>query len=214
MRSNIDVNRRDFLSVSGFAILGLSACSDPLSPLAAAPHKSVAPKALILIKAARAQIGVTTAYDPAYTVLSFPDGDVPRAKGVCTDVVIRAYRDALNLDLQQWVHTDMKANFAVYPKTWGLEAADTNIDHRRVLNLESFLKRQGASLPLSQNPHDWRPGDIITSRVGGKLPHIGIVSEQRAGSRPLIIHNIGRGTQEEDVLFAHKIVGHFRWKLS
>lgn len=172
-------------------------------------------KARKLIAAARQQIGLTRSYDPAYTSLPYPGGDVPRSKGVCTDVVIRAYRDSFGLDLQELVHEDMASHFESYPKKWGLSRPDTNIDHRRVPNLRSFLTRQGAELPLSRNPSDWRPGDIFTSTIRGRLPHIGIVSDRRAANgNPLVIHNIGKGTREEDVLFAHKLDGHYRWKLA
>jgi uncharacterized protein len=177
-------------------------------------RKKSTPLAAKLITSARRQIGVTISYDPAYTQLAYPQGDVPRSKGVCTDVVIRAYRDALNIDLQELVHQDMKANFALYPKRWGLAAADSNIDHRRVLNLHTFLTRQGAALPVTRNANDWRPGDIFTSMIGGKLPHIGIVSDRVEDRHPLAIHNIGRGTQEEDVVFSHDLTGHFRWRLT
>lgn len=165
-----------------------------------------------LIAAARKQIGVTLIYDPAYTRLAFPNGDVARSKGVCTDVVIRGYRDAFAIDLQSMVNADMKRAFGRYPKRWGLKTTDRNIDHRRVPNLQIFLERSGAKLPVSGNAADWEPGDIVTSLVGGTLPHIGIVSDRRTlFGRPLVIHNIGRGTREEDVLFAHQISGHYRW---
>lgn len=165
-----------------------------------------------LIAAARKQIGVTLIYDPAYTRLAFPNGDVARSKGVCTDVVIRGYRDAFAIDLQSMVNADMKRAFGRYPKRWGLKTTDRNIDHRRVPNLQIFLERSGAKLPVSGNAADWEPGDIVTSLVGGTLPHIGIVSDRRTLlGRPLVIHNIGRGTREEDVLFAHQISGHYRW---
>jgi uncharacterized protein len=165
-----------------------------------------------LIAAARKQIGVTLVYDPAYTRLAFPNGDVARSKGVCTDVVIRGYRDAFAIDLQSMVNADMKRAFGRYPKRWGLKTTDRNIDHRRVPNLQIFLERSGAKLPVSGNAADWEPGDIVTSLVGGTLPHIGIVSDRRTlFGRPLVIHNIGRGTREEDVLFAHQISGHYRW---
>jgi uncharacterized protein len=167
-----------------------------------------------LIASARSQVGVTLTYDPAYSVLHFPGGDVPRAKGVCTDVVIRAYRDSHGIDLQELVHADMKANFADYPKNWGLTAADANIDHRRVPNLRTFLSRQGASLPVGRNGTDWQPGDIFTSMIGGRLPHIGIISDRVAmNGNPLIIQNIGRGTREEDALFDHPLTGHYRWRV-
>lgn len=165
-----------------------------------------------LITAARKQIGVTLTYDPAYTRLAFPNGDVPRSIGVCTDVIIRAYRDAFGIDLQLLVNEDMKRNFSRYPKRWGLKTTDRNIDHRRVPNLQTFLERRRAKLSVTGTAADWKPGDIVTSLVGGTLPHIGIVSDKRAPSgRPFIIHNIGRGTREEDVLFAHQISGHYRW---
>jgi uncharacterized protein len=161
-----------------------------------------------LIAAARKQIGVTLSYDPAYSQLSFPNGDVNRAKGVCTDVLIRAYRDAFGIDLQALVNADMKRAFAAYPKRWGLQSTDRNIDHRRVPNLQTYFQRRGAALPVSHDPAAWRPGDIFTSLVGGTLPHIGIVSG--AGR---IIHNIGRGTREEAALFDHKLTGHYRWAI-
>lgn len=195
--------RRAFLGAGlCFGVLGL-----PGRALAATPAQR-------LVAAARRQVGVTLAYDPAYTVLGFPNGDVARAKGVCTDVVIRAFRDALALDLQALVNADMKANFAAYPKNWGLRRPDRNIDHRRVPNLATYWTRQRARLPISSDPADWRPGDIFTSLIGGKLPHTGIVSDRRTASgRPLVLHNIGAGTREEDALFDHKLTGHFRWKV-
>jgi uncharacterized protein len=165
-----------------------------------------------LIAAARRQIGITVDYDPAYSRLAFPGGDVTRAKGVCTDVVIRAYRDAFGLDLQALVNADMKRAFSAYPRRWGLRGADHNIDHRRVPNLQTFFARAGAQLPLSSAAADWHPGDIFTSLVGGTLPHIGIVSDQKSwlGS-PYVIHNIGRGAREEAALFDHRLTGHYRW---
>lgn len=166
-----------------------------------------------LVAAARRQIGITLHYDPAYTRLAFPNGDVPRSRGVCTDVVIRAYRDAFAIDLQALIHADMSRAFAAYPRIWGLRGPDRNIDHRRVPNIRTWLKRQGAELPLSHDPGRWRPGDIVTSLVGGRLPHIGIVSNRRSGPNWLVIHNIGAGTREEDVLFAHKLTGRYRWAL-
>jgi uncharacterized protein len=171
-------------------------------------------RASSLIAAARKQVGVTRTYDPAYTQLAFPNGDVDRAKGVCTDVVIRAFRDAFALDLQALVNADMKRAFSTYPKKWGLKRPDRNIDHRRVPNLQAFFARQNAKLPLTTLPQDWKPGDIFTSLVGGSLPHIGIVSDRTVSGRPLAIHNIGAGTQEEDVLFAHPLTGHYRWGIT
>jgi uncharacterized protein YijF (DUF1287 family) len=163
-----------------------------------------------LVTAAREQVGVTLGYDPAYRRLSYPNGDVPLATGVCTDVVIRALRQQ-GLDLQQAVHQDMRANFRLYPKNWGLSRPDSNIDHRRVPNLMTWFKRQGWALPLGQDAERYRPGDIVTWDLGGGLTHIGIISDRQADSGvPLVLHNIGRGTQEEDILFSFKITGHYR----
>lgn len=170
--------------------------------------------AQLLVRAARRQVGVTLTYDPAYTVLRFPNGDVDRATGVCTDVVIRAFRDALGQDLQALVNADMRANFGAYPKNWGLGRPDRNIDHRRVPNLATYWRRHGAALPVTDDPDDWRPGDIFTQMVGGRLPHTGIVSDRKDTTGvPLVLHNIGGGTREEDALFKHKLTGHFRWKV-
>ncbi|WP_292684792.1 DUF1287 domain-containing protein [Novosphingobium sp.] len=167
-----------------------------------------------LIAAARRQVGVTLSYDPAYTALAYPLGDVPRERGVCTDVLIRAYRDALGVDLQREVHQDMAGNFAVYPRRWGLRRPDRNIDHRRVPNLQAYWSRQGARLALSTDPAAWQPGDVFTSLVGGTLPHIGIVSDRLGTSgRLLVIHNIGAGTREEDALLDHPLTGRFRWRV-
>lgn len=164
-----------------------------------------------LVKAARAQIGVTTLYDPAYRKLAFPGGDVPSERGVCTDVVIRAYR-RLGIDLQELVHRDMRAAWSLYPKNWGLKSTDTNIDHRRVPNLEVFFRRHGTALPLSEVASDYKPGDIVMWEIPPRLPHIGIVADERsAAGVPLVIHNIGAGTQINDVLFAFRMVGHYRY---
>ncbi len=172
-------------------------------------------KAGRLIAAARSQIGITLAYDPGYTLLRFPGGDVDRARGVCTDVVIRAYRDALGLDLQALVNADMRRAFSAYPTRWGLRTTDRNIDHRRVPNLETFLRRAGAAMPIPAAAQGWRAGDIFTMRVGVNLPHIGLISDRVGTSgRPLIIHNIGQGTREEDALAAYPIAGRFRWAVA
>ena len=184
-------------------ILGLSALATPV-----AAQESWQAR---LVAAAEGQVGKTLTYDPAYTRLSYPNGDVPLARGVCTDVVIRAYRTAFGLDLQQLVHEDMAANFARYPKLWGLKRTDRNIDHRRVPNLETFLNRRGASLPLSPTPAALQAGDLVTQRLPGNLPHILIVHRRRQSGRPLAVHNIGQGARLEDALFDHPIVGWFRF---
>ena len=169
-----------------------------------------------LVAAARAQIGVTTRYDPAYVRLSYPGGDIPRDRGVCTDVLIRAYRDGLGIDLQQLVHEDMRANFALYPRAWGLRGPNRDIDHRRVLNLRSFFKRKGLELPITSSGADYAPGDIVTQTLPGGLAHVVLVADARStdGIRPLAIHNIGAGTRLEDTLFAYPITGHYRYKLT
>jgi uncharacterized protein YijF (DUF1287 family) len=151
-------------------------------------------------------------YDPAYYAIPYPNGDVPNDKGVCTDVVIRAYRK-LGIDLQKEVHLDMKQHFEVYPITWGLKTTDTNIDHRRVPNLEVFFKRKGEEKAITQNAADYQPGDIVTWRLNGKLPHIGIVINKKSISgRYKIVHNIGYGQVIDDCLFDYPIQGHYRYK--
>lgn len=165
--------------------------------------------AATLVENARKQIGVTVSYDPQYRKIAFPMGDVAPETGVCTDVVIRAYR-LQGLDLQQAVNKDMKKAWNKYPKIWGLKSPDPNIDHRRVPNLETFFSRYGQTLSLT-DLSTFQAGDIVTWRLPKNLPHIGIVSDKKsADGVPLIIHNIGRGTVEEDVLFSYKIVGHYR----
>jgi uncharacterized protein YijF (DUF1287 family) len=164
-----------------------------------------------LIAAARRQVGVTLTYDSAYSKLAFPGGDVPRGRGVCTDVLVRAYRDALGQDLQLLVNRDMRAAFSAYPKKWGLRAPDPNIDHRRVPNLQTWFKRHGAQLPLPASRDGWRPGDIFVCLIQGSIPHIGIVSDRRGPNGWLVIHNIGAGAREEDMLFAWPPGARYRW---
>lgn len=164
-----------------------------------------------LVASARSQIGVTTIYDPAYRALDYPAGDVPKERGVCTDVVVRALRE-LSFDLQKLVHEDMKKSFSQYPKIWNLKGPDRNIDHRRVPNLQTFFKRRGISLKVTQNAEDYQPGDLVTCTVAGNRPHIMIVSDKKShDGTPLVIHNIGNGTQEENSLFTYPLTGHYRW---
>jgi len=180
-----------------------------LLPVHADPGKPI-------VDAARKQVGVTVTYDPAYVTLSYPGGDVPRDRGVCTDVLIRALRDSLAADLQQLVHDDMRKHFAAYPKLWGLARTDRNIDHRRVPNLQTYLKRRGCQLPLAAakaDPAKFLPGDIVTCTVPPNLPHVMIVSDRKGpDGRPLVIHNIGAGAREEDSLLTYPLTGHYRWK--
>lgn len=203
-------DRRTIVLGMGASLAGCSA-----SPLRAAPRTlSATPRARKLIEAARTQVGTTITYDSAYTPLPFPGGDVPRAKGVCTDVVIRAYRDAFAMDLQALVNADMRAAFAVYPRKWGLAAPDRNIDHRRVPNLRTWFARHRTELPIPTDGWGWQPGDIFTSIVSGTGTHIGIVSDRRGARSPLIIHNIGGGAREEDALLDWPITGRYRWALT
>jgi uncharacterized protein YijF (DUF1287 family) len=151
-------------------------------------------------------------YDPTYFVIPYPNGDVPADKGVCTDVVIRAYRK-LGIDLQKEVHEDMKANFALYPKNWGLKKPDTNIDHRRVPNLMTYFSRFGSVLKKSKDGKDYLPGDIVTWNLGGGIGHIGIVIDKRSEDqqRYMVVHNIGNGQEISDCLFTFTITGHYRF---
>jgi uncharacterized protein YijF (DUF1287 family) len=170
-------------------------------------------ESLDLVRAARHQIGVTTLYDGSYRVLEYPGGDVPTERGVCTDVIVRAFRAARSVDLQRLVHEDMRAAFSAYPskRRWGLSRPDANIDHRRVPNLAVYFQRAGYAVPVSADASAYLPGDLVTWDLGGGIPHVGIVSERRATSgTPLIIHNIGSGAREEDLLFRYAITGHFR----
>lgn len=151
-------------------------------------------------------------YDPTYYSIPYPNGDVPPIVGVCTDVVIRAYRK-LGVDLQRLVHEDMKSHFSVYPNNWGLKGTDKNIDHRRVPNLATFFTRKGVVKPITQNAQDYVPGDIIVWRLSSGVPHIGIVVDKRASDnkRYLVVHNIGAGQVVEDCLFNFKITGHYAY---
>jgi len=150
-------------------------------------------------------------YDPVYYRIAYPNGDIPKGKGVCTDVVIRAYRK-LGIDLQKEVHTDMSANFAKYPKNWGRKSPDSNIDHRRVPNLMTFFTRFGVVKPKSMNPNDYLAGDIVCWDLGRGITHIGIVVDKKQNGIPLIVHNIGRGQVLENSLFQFKIIGHYRYR--
>lgn len=179
-----------------------SVVSKPVAP--AIQHRSP------IVTTARSQIGVTTMYDPAYVGLEYPGGDVPIDRGVCTDVVVRALRESHGMDLQKLIHEDMKDAFSRYPAIWGLKRPDRNIDHRRVPNMMTFFERMGFAVGISRDSENYLPGDLVTCTVGGR-PHIMIVSDKKTGAgMPCIIHNIGRGTQEEDRLFSFPITGHYR----
>jgi len=175
-----------------------------------APNSSPALKAVI--DGAIDQVGKTTGYDPSYQAIDYPNGDVPIETGVCSDVIVRAFRKA-NIDLQKEVHEDMKANFSEYPTKWGLSGTDSNIDHRRVPNLKTFLARKGKEVATTGSADTFLPGDIVTWDLGGGVDHVGIVVNvwYKPSQRYLIVHNIGAGTRMEDVVFAWKITGHYRY---
>lgn len=165
-----------------------------------------------LVRAALEQTRHDVLYDGSYRRIPYPGGDVPANVGVCADVIVRAYR-ALGVDLQVRVHEDMTRAFAAYPHLWGLSAPDSNIDHRRVPNLQAYFRRAGSERRAGSDPADYSPGDLVTWMLPGNLPHIGIVTDRRSadGSRPLLVHNIGRGPELSDVLFTYRITGHYRF---
>lgn len=165
-----------------------------------------------LVQAALDRTAHHVDYDGSYHRIDYPGGDVPDNIGVCTDVIVRSYR-VIGIDLQQLVHEDMTADFGAYPAIWGLSRPDPNIDHRRVPNLRTFFERNGTVLSTSENPGEYRPGDLVTWTLPGNLPHIGIVTDARSrdGLRPLVVHNIGAGPKLEDTLFAYPITGHYRY---
>jgi len=179
-----------------------------LKPLAG----NASPQLKQMLDGAIAQAGVTTEYDPAYVALEYPGGDVPEKTGVCSDVVVRAFRKA-GIDLQKEVHEDMQAARSSYSTKWGSNAPDKNIDHRRVLNLMRYFERQGKSLPISDDADDYQPGDIVAWELSSGVDHIGIVTNMMSDSdgRLLIVHNIGAGTRIEDVLLDWTIKGHYRY---
>jgi len=166
---------------------------------------------LVIAAIERAQHDVT--YDGRYLKINYPYGDIPDNIGVCTDVVIRAYRK-LGIDLQKDVHEDMQTNFADYPNIWGLKTTDKNIDHRRVPNLQTLFTRKGKVLPVNNDSSTYRAGDMVTWMLPGNLPHIGIVTDKKSndGMRPLIVHNIGAGPKLEDILFKFPITGHYQYR--
>lgn len=165
-----------------------------------------------LVEAARERTQKMIAYDGSYRQINYPMGDVPDNIGVCTDLIIRSYRK-LGIDLQELVHLDMRANFSRYPKKWGLNSTDANIDHRRVPNLQVYFQRHGEILLNNHKVENFRAGDMVTWMLPGNLPHIGIVSDSYVAhtDRPKIIHNIGRGPEEDDILFKYKVTGHYRY---
>lgn len=202
--------RRAALARLGAALIlaPLAARAEPRTP-EPTPEASFADR---LAAAAEGRVGRGVVYDGAYRAIGYPMGDVPADRGVCTDLVIRAYR-AVGVDLQEAVHRDMRSAFAAYPALWGLVRPDPNIDHRRVPNLEAFFTRAGARLPPSQDPADYAPGDLVSYRLASGRPHIAVVAQRRApdGTR-MIAHNIGAGPAVEPALFRYRIVGRFRYR--
>ena len=190
---------------------GHSSGGVPVHPVYKALPQNSSPQLKQLVDGAVAQAGVTTGYDPAYVNIRYPDGDVPINTGVCSDVIVRAFRKA-GVDLQREVHEDMTRAFDAYPKRWGLNAPDSNIDHRRVLNLMTYFTRQGKSLPITDEPGDYLPGDVVAWDLGGGVYHIGMVTNILSATERecLIVHNIGAGTRVEDVLLNWAIKGHYR----
>lgn len=194
---------RAFLLALVIASLGVPAAA----PQAAAPPQAAAARGLSIARAAAAQVGVTVSYDSAYRRLDYPGGDVPRDRGVCSDVVVRAFREA-GVDLQVAVHEDMQGHFRDYPQLWGLRGPDRNIDHRRVPNLMRYFERQGKRVAPGAG---YRAGDVVAWRLSNGLLHIGVVAQERGGRDALMVHNIGYGAQLEDVLRAYDEIGHYRW---
>lgn len=167
-----------------------------------------------LVDAAKSLTHQDVTYDPSYFSIDYPNGDVPKDKGVCTDVIIRAYRK-LGIDLQKEVHEDMASNFDQYPTIWGLASTDKNIDHRRVPNLMTFFERHGETLAITDNSSNYKPGDIVCWNLSGAITHIGIVIDEKStadNTRNLIVHNIGAGQVKEDCLFNFRIIGHYRYR--
>jgi uncharacterized protein YijF (DUF1287 family) len=185
------------IALSLFVLIALSARAEPSQSEFGAK----------LASGAARQIGVTTKYDPAYVRLAYPNGDVPLEGGVCSDVVVRAFRST-GIDLQRELHEDMTRHFQQYPNLWSLKKPDSNIDHRRVPNLMKFFQRKGKELSTNAV---FRAGDVVAWKLSQGLFHIGIIANESAGDHPLVIHNIGAGAKREDVLYAYKIIGHYRW---
>lgn len=193
------------LAVAVLALAGLL-------PAQAPPSSAQADLAARLVAAALERPRHQVRYDGSYRRIPYPGGDVPADVGACTDEIIRIYR-AVGIDLQKEVHQDMLAHFDAYPRRWGLARPDSNIDHRRVPNLMVFFARHGESLSVTSDEKDYRPGDLVTWDLGGGVPHIGMVVDRTTflGNRHLVVHNIGEGPKMEDVLFAWKITGHYRY---
>lgn len=196
-------------------LMVMTGCTQPKTPsfLSTTPIETqvASPKLKLVLQAAMEQTKYTRGYDPAYVAIAYPGGDVPRESGVCTDVVIRAFR-AIGVDLQQEVHEDMKHNFAAYPQYWGLIGTDTNIDHRRVPNLMKYFERQQKAIAITTRKEDYLPGDVVTWNLGEGQEHIGIVTQLKSAQTGqfLMVHNIGAGARLEDIVLNWPVIGHYR----
>lgn len=191
------------------AVAGIFAIS--IFAVSAASAQKAVPFAERLVAAAVAQTGSSVTYDGSYRRIAYPGGDVPASVGVCTDVVIRAYR-VVGIDLQVEVHEDMLRAFRAHPQLWGMARPDANIDHRRVPNLQAFFRRHGADQRVVRDGAAYLPGDLVTWVLPGNLPHIGIVTGQKSSAgTPMIVHNMGRGPEVEDMLFKYRVTGHYRY---
>jgi len=228
-RPSYEIKDLAILFTALIGLLALSACSSNAERSASANARNTQgsttqsltrrpisdiPEITKAVDSAIEQTRHTIQYDPAYSKISYPDGDVPIERGVCADVIVRAFRSA-GIDLQKEVHEDMSHHFSAYPAKWGARRPDSNIDHRRVPNLMTLFERQAKSVTITRNPSDYRPGDVVAWELDNKLLHIGLVSDVVANGTPnyLIVHNIGAGAKIEDVLMAWKIIGHYRiWK--
>lgn len=199
-------------SGDGVGVTPFAERSEPQADAVVRPLAAPAPRGLRrLIAGGVEQTSYTFTYDPSYVRLAYPGGDVPKDRGVCTDVIVRAMRKA-GIDLQKLVHEDMTEHFGAYPKRWGLARPDPNIDHRRVPNLATFFSRHGKKLPATREATHYLPGDFVTWTVWGR-DHIGLVTDRYSPflQRYLVVHNIGAGARIEDLLFAYPITGHYRW---
>jgi uncharacterized protein YijF (DUF1287 family) len=205
MLSERPTNRRPIF----WALILASTCAGQSPP---AEHSDIGDFTRTLVNAAIERTEHRVIYDGSYRTISYPGGDVPDSIGVCTDLIVRAYR-AVGIDLQKEVHEDMTTAFDSYPDNWGLTKPDPNIDHRRVLNLRTFFRRRGVELPVTEDPEDYRPGELVTWMLPGNLPHVGLVTNERSrdGERPMIVHNIGSGPEIEDMLFRFEITGHYSY---
>jgi uncharacterized protein len=193
--------------------VSLSACDQVKLALSPEPTTSVgSPQVRQIVDAAKAQAQLTRYYDPAYVKIGYPDGDVRPERGVCADVVVRAFRQ-VGLDLQKEIHEDMRRNFSKYPNLWGLSKPDSNIDHRRVPNLMTYFARKGKSVAITDRASDYLSGDVVAWRFDNGLYHVGMVSDllDQSSMAPKMVHNVGAGVQIEDVLFTWKIIGHYRF---